>query len=73
MRNIRALFVALVVPMLVLGIFAVSMTLAAGKAGKSDVCHWANHKYVEINVSNNAVPAHMRHGDVMPDEYGACP
>ncbi len=73
MRNLRALIVALAIPVLVLSVFAVSMTLAAGNAGKSDVCHWANHKYVEINVSNNALAAHMRHGDVLPDEYGACP
>ena len=73
MKNLRALIVAFVVPVMILGIFAVSMTLASGKAGKSDVCHWANHKYVEINVSNNAGAAHLRHGDVMPAEYGACP
>ena len=73
MKNLRALIVAFVVPVMILGIFAVSMTLAAGKAGKSDVCHWANHKYVEISVSNNAVSAHMRHGDVLADQYGACP
>ena len=73
MRNLRALIVALVVPMLILGVFAVSAVSAAGGAGKAEVCHWANHKYVEINVSNNAVAAHLRHGDVMPDEYGVCP
>jgi hypothetical protein len=54
-------------------VFAVSAVSAAGGAGKAEVCHWANHKYVEINVSNNAVAAHLRHGDVMPDEYGVCP
>jgi hypothetical protein len=59
--------------MLILGVFAVSAVSAAGGAGKAEVCHWANHKYVEINVSNNAVAAHLRHGDVMPDEYGVCP
>jgi hypothetical protein len=73
MRNLRALIVALVVPMLILGVFAVSAVSAAGGAGKSEVCHWANHKYVEISVSNNAVAAHLRHGDALPDEYGVCP
>lgn len=73
MKNLRTLVVAFVVPVLILGIFAVSMALAGGNAGKSSICHWASHKYVEISVSNNAVPAHMRHGDVLPDEYGDCP
>jgi hypothetical protein len=47
--------------------------LAAGGGEKVDICHWANHKYVEINVSVNAMPAHLRHGDVLADEYGDCP
>jgi len=24
-------------------------------------------------VSENAMPAHLRHGDVLADEYGDCP
>jgi len=62
----------LLLPLVVLLVFS-SIAFAGGHAGKADVCHWANHKYVEINVSVNAVPAHMRHGDVLPDEYGDCP
>ncbi|HEX5396652.1 MAG TPA: hypothetical protein VFX74_06110 [Candidatus Limnocylindria bacterium] len=73
MKNLRGLFAILIVPVLILAIFAVSAVSAAGGAGKSEVCHWANHKYVEINISNNAVPAHLRHGDVLADQYGACP
>jgi hypothetical protein len=42
--------------------------------GKQDVCHQkGNGDYVLINVSVNAVPAHLGHGDVLPDEYGDCP
>jgi hypothetical protein len=38
------------------------------------VCHQTgNGSYHVINVSMNAVPAHLRHGDVLPDEYGDCP
>ena len=48
-------------------------TLAAGHAGKVDICHWSSHKFHVINVSVNALPAHLRHGDVFPDEYGDCP
>lgn len=73
MRTYRALVAAVVVPILILGIFAVSLAFAGGQAGKSSICHFASHKYVEINISNNAVPAHLRHGDVLPDLYGDCP
>ena len=58
---------------MILTVFAVSAAFAGGPQGKSTVCHAAAHKFVEINISNNAVPAHMAHGDVLPDEYGDCP
>jgi hypothetical protein len=67
----RALLV-LLAPVIVMIAFSAS-ALAAGPAGKVDVCHWANHKYVEISVSANAEPAHLAHGDVLVDEYGDCP
>ena len=70
-RRTRTL-AALAAPAIVTIAFAAS-ALGAGGTGKVDVCHWANHKYVEINVSMNALPAHLGHGDVMPDEYGDCP
>jgi hypothetical protein len=70
-RRTRTL-AALAAPVIVSIAFAAS-ALGAGGAGKVDVCHWANHKYVEINVSMNALPAHLGHGDVLTDEYGDCP
>ena len=73
MKHLRFLIVAVVVPALILSVFAVSAVFAGGPQGKSTVCHAAAHKFVEINISNNAVPAHMAHGDVLPDEYGDCP
>jgi hypothetical protein len=73
LRHLRYLAVAIVVPALILSVFAVSAVLAGPPQGKSDVCHSAGHKFVEINISNSAVPAHMAHGDVLPDEYGDCP
>ena len=72
MRRFRHLVVAIVVPALILGIFAVSAAFAAPH-GKTTICHAAAHKFVQITVSDNALPAHFGHGDVMPDEYGACP
>jgi hypothetical protein len=70
-RPTRALL-ALLLPVIVMIAFSAS-ALAASPGGKVDVCHWANHKFVEISVSVNAEPAHLRHGDVLPDEYGDCP
>ncbi|MGH2392570.1 MAG: hypothetical protein ACRDGH_03605 [Candidatus Limnocylindria bacterium] len=67
----RALL-ALLLPVIVMIAFSAS-ALAAGGGEKVDVCHWANHKFVEINVSENALPAHLRHGDVLADQYGDCP
>ena len=69
----RRALVTLIVPALILAIFAVSSVAAGGPNAKQTICHWANHKYVRITVSVHAVPAHMRHGDVMADEYGDCP
>ena len=72
MRRPARLLLSLLMPVIVLIAFSAS-ALGAGPAGKVDVCHWANHKWVHISVSANAVPAHMGHGDVLTDEYGDCP
>jgi hypothetical protein len=72
MSKARRLMMTLVLPAAILLGFAASAA-AGGHAGKVDVCHFASHKYVDINVSMNALPAHLAHGDVMPDEYGDCP
>lgn len=70
-KSTRALL-ALLLPVIVMIAFSAS-ALAASPGGKVDICHWANHKYVQISVSVNAEPAHLRHGDVLADEYGDCP
>ena len=70
-RTLRALL-AMVLPIIVLIAFVTSAA-ANGNNQKVDVCHWASHKFVEIRVSVNALPAHLGHGDVLPDEYGDCP
>lgn len=72
MQTLRRFLVAAVVPALLFTVFAVSSVAAHGADGKVALCHWANHKFVKISVSMSAVPAHMRHGDVMEDEYGDC-
>jgi hypothetical protein len=72
MHTVRRFVVAIVIPAVIVTIFAVSSVAAGGNAGKVAICHWANHKFVEVNVSMNAMPAHLRHGDVLTDEYGDC-
>jgi hypothetical protein len=49
------------------------------KAGKTTICHAtgsATNPYVEITISNNALPAHQRHQDgrdIIPAPDGGCP
>lgn len=39
------------------------------KATKVDVCHrTGNGSFILININSNALPAHLQHGDVLPNE-----
>ena len=71
-HRLRRALLALLAPVIVLIAFSAS-ALAAPPQGKVDICHWANHKFVEISVAANAEPAHLAHGDVLTDEYGDSP
>ncbi len=42
----------------------------AGKNGKIDVCHKTGNGYQTINISINALAAHLAHGDIVPDADG---
>lgn len=49
---------------------------AAANQYKTTICHKtgsAKNPYVEITVSNNALPAHQKHGDIIPAPPGGCP
>jgi hypothetical protein len=72
LTHARRLLLSIALPAIIL-LTIVATAAAAGHAGKTEICHFANHKYVEISVSNNAVPAHLRHGDELLDTYGNCP
>ena len=73
MAKLRRLTAAAVLPAIIL-VAAGAATVFGSPQGKVDVCHQTgNGSYHVINVSGNAVPAHLRHGDVLPDEYGNCP
>ena len=58
----------------VLGVFFVSQLIFAlpgayAASVKVDVCHReGNGSFHLINISDNAVPAHRRHGDALPGE-----
>jgi hypothetical protein len=73
MRRLKRLLVGSLIPASVLAA-ASAATVMGAPQGKVDVCHLTgNGSYHMINVSANALPAHLRHGDVLPDEYGDCP
>lgn len=43
---------------------------------KTTICHRTGSKkkpFVEITVRNDALPAHQRHGDIIPAPPGGCP
>ncbi len=73
MVKVRRTFISALIPALVL-VAATTATAVGQPQGKVDVCHrTGNGSFHEINISKNALPAHLRHGDVLPDEYGDCP
>ncbi len=49
----------------------ISTVTAKGKASKIDVCHrQGNGAWHTININVNALPAHLAHGDIIPDADG---
>lgn len=47
-----------------------------GRSRKVTICHRtssATNPYRRIRVSRNALPAHRRHGDIVPAPRGGCP
>jgi hypothetical protein len=73
MIRFRRLLASALIPAMVL--IAASGANAIGKPhDKVEICHrTGNGSFHTINPSVNALPAHLRHGDVLPDEYGDCP
>lgn len=60
---------ALLVILSVLLALLTAGTALAGPAGKVDVCHAVGDgSYIKINISENAFPAHVEHGDASPGE-----
>ncbi len=54
---------------LLFGLAVPLATALAAPGPKVDVCHLrGNGTYILINISENALPAHLEHGDVLPGE-----
>jgi hypothetical protein len=64
-----ALILALVVAFMLYG-------NASGNNDKITICHAtgsASNPYVEITIDSNALPAHIKHGDIYPVPANGCP
>jgi len=73
MTRVRRLLLTALLPAMVL-VAATAASAVGSPQGKVDVCHrTGNGSFHEINISGNALSAHLGHGDVLPDEYGDCP
>jgi hypothetical protein len=71
--TLKRLFLTLLFPALLLVVLATG-AIAGGNNEKVTLCHrTGNGSFHQITVSVHAMPAHLRHGDVMPDDYGDCP
>ncbi len=73
MPRVRRLLFTALVPAMVL-VAAGTASVVGKPQDKVYVCHFTgNGSSHVINISANALPSHLRHGDVLPDEYGDCP
>jgi hypothetical protein len=71
--TLKRLFLTLVFPAILLVVLATG-AIAGGNNQKVTLCHvTGNGSFHQITVSVHAMPAHLRHGDVLPDDYGDCP
>jgi len=71
--TLRRLLLTMVFPAIMLVALATG-AIAGGNNEKVTLCHLTgNGSFHQITVSVNAEPAHLRHGDVLPDDYGDCP
>ena len=72
-RTLRRFLVTFFFPGVMLVALATG-AIAGSNNQKVTLCHvTGNGSYHQITVSVNALPAHLRHGDVLPDDYGDGP
>ncbi len=68
-KKLIGLFAGLVVAV------ALLITSQAQAGEKISICHTtgsSSNPVLRLNVSVNALPAHLAHGDFLPNAYGAC-
>ena len=71
--TLRRSLIPALIPAIML-VVSMTATAVGVPSDKVDVCHrTGSERTVKISVSENALPAHLRHGDVLADEYGDCP
>lgn len=72
MTRARRLLLTALVPAMVL-VSVMTASAVGTPQDKVTICHvTGNGGSHQITVSGNALDAHMRHGDTLPDEYGDC-
>ena len=73
MKKLRRIVVYALIPATML-LASVTASAVGVNSDKVSVCHrTGSGKSHVITISRNALPAHMRHGDVATDPYGDCP
>ena len=71
--TVRRLLLTLIFPALLIVVLATG-AIAGGNNVKMTVCHvTGNGSSHPLSLSENAVPAHLAHGDTLTDDYGDCP
>jgi hypothetical protein len=74
MRNARLLFgVIVMTAVAALGLAATTVAQDGRGQDKVSLCHETGVGFVQVQVAEPAVDAHLAHGDLMPDDYGGCP
>jgi hypothetical protein len=70
----RKLAVLAAVPVVALAIGASAFAARPPDNQKVSVCHLTGAgTFVQLSISERALAAHLRHGDVMMGDYGYCP
>ncbi|MCR4275010.1 MAG: hypothetical protein NUW02_03120 [Candidatus Campbellbacteria bacterium] len=73
-KTYRTIGLGLLGALLVVGVFSFGSLVNAQPAGDVTVCHKDDDGNFSLLTFNaNALQTHLDHGDVMPDQSGACP
>jgi CBS domain containing-hemolysin-like protein len=73
MPKCRQLLLSSVIAVVIAVALAGGLATSASAQEPVTVCHLTAFGYTELQVAEAEVEGHLAHGDVRPDEYGACP